>query len=159
MFLVRIDRWIVETVERFCHYFQRLTGRTNFFLAGILYIVLAVVVTAPAVKRIFSSRLSKFDDLIINFAEAYPVFYIFYVLSLLIIGLKEKIADENEAFARLAYGLANRKKISWLWIGSRLILYCLTANGIVMDLFAGTLLDMRLFFLRAGRSHLCAGCL
>ncbi len=37
MFLIRFDSWLISVFERFSHWFQRFTGRDNFWLAWVLF--------------------------------------------------------------------------------------------------------------------------
>ncbi len=39
MFLIRFDSWLISVFERFTHWFQRLTGRDNFWLAWVLFYI------------------------------------------------------------------------------------------------------------------------
>ncbi|MBI1957310.1 MAG: hypothetical protein HYS44_02535 [Candidatus Niyogibacteria bacterium] len=41
--LLAADNWLILQFERFSHWFQRLTGKTNFFLTAALSLVISVV--------------------------------------------------------------------------------------------------------------------
>ncbi len=100
MGLMRIDFWLIGRFEKFAHWFQRHTGKTNYFLCAVciwLYIISMVVEVS---LRMFLQKRG-FDWL----AMIYVLLALFYVTHLL-------LGEEARAFERIQTRVANPFKVS-----------------------------------------------
>jgi hypothetical protein len=120
-FLVRLDQRIISTLEAMLHRFQKLTGKTNYWVYHQVLVLQILSVMIWAVSFFTYTSYSI-------------IFRIFAVVLSLIIGRlvfiprllkKAKTVEdrEAEAFERLASGIANPKKIDEDVVVSRIIAF------------------------------------
>lgn len=100
-----IDSPILDLVERFCHWFQRMTGRTNVWLAVQLTNLSIIVYFVWAGIYFWT-----IDDAMARFALVAFCIGLLYLLSQTI--FKESIeAYESNAYRRVAKGLRNPRRL------------------------------------------------
>ena len=98
--LWRFDDWLIEQTEKFCHWFQKWTGRTNYFLARISTFLIVGLIT------LVYFRLDRSLDVTMLVAV------VALVLSVLLAFLTASPSHEEKAIKRLADGIANPYKVS-----------------------------------------------
>ena len=100
-----IDSPILDLVERFCHWFQRMTGRTNVWLAVQLTNLSIIVYFVWAGIYFWT-----IDDAMARFALVVFCIGLLYLLSQTV--FKESIeAYESNAYRRVAKGLRNPRRV------------------------------------------------
>ena|ERR1700733_13506346 len=122
---VRLDRFILEQVfERFAHWFQRLTGKTNFWLAKLSRYVLVLSTVVDIVLR--SMRDNVLDVAILVF------------FSVVFIPRFGMIIREMES--RPLRGVRNDAAISPIWMCARMLAVLFLASSqiiLVADMVYG----------------------
>ena len=99
-----IDRFLLDLTERFCRRFQRLTGRTNVWIAVQLTNLSIVVYFVWAGAYVFGTHL-PFRIAIGAFCAG-----LLYVLSQTILKVPVE-ASEQSAYRRVAKGLRNPRRV------------------------------------------------
>jgi hypothetical protein len=107
----QFDEFVLLKVEKCCHWFQRMTGKTNFYLNGLVSFIVAAIL----VKVYFSVSLNfaevKEGGLLI-WAQEHPIIYWMYISYYLGDAFLWHIW-ERLAYDRLGKGLANPYKKVW----------------------------------------------
>jgi hypothetical protein len=99
-----IDAPILDLAERFCHLFQRLTGRTNVWLA-IQLTNLSIIVYFVAAAAYFA-----LSDVVIRAVLVVFCSGLLYLLTQTIFKVPVELY-ENSAYQRVAKGLRNPRRI------------------------------------------------
>ena len=89
-FLASLDQWIIGVLERYTQKFQRLTGKTNFFLAKIAALVIAIATYAELKVGIEQSGMFK----PIHFAD-YFIFALWLATVIWLVDSVEKIVHRG----------------------------------------------------------------
>jgi hypothetical protein len=59
----QVDYFLVENFQQFAHYFQRLTGRTNFWLAALAYKIhllnLVIFIAVSVIKSVRNNKIAE----------------------------------------------------------------------------------------------------
>lgn len=106
--LCRLDIWLIGRVEKSSHAFQRLTGRTNFWLFGRLCLFVVLVLLRCMVVQVMTGI--KEGDLGVNDGGIGIFIFAVWFMSLLYRGIFQWQSLESEAWSRLERGLANPEK-------------------------------------------------
>jgi hypothetical protein len=117
----KMDSAIIGFVEKFAHRFQRLTGKTNFFLLGLI----AGILLIPSFIGMLKGT-SMFDPMNPEPPEKTSFDYMtdfmrIYVLSE--VAIFEWKIEEDAALRRLSQGLANPRKGSVGWALCRTLFF------------------------------------
>ena len=110
--LEKMDQFLLNRIEKFCHRFQRLTGKTNLFLS---LPVISAFVTIIFLKD-FGDHKMSFLSLIVALGG---------ITEMMMYHFKEK---EKSAYDRISRGLFNPRKIEPFFIFLRkfsIIFFCL----------------------------------
>lgn len=122
----RMDSAIIGFVEKFAHWFQRLTGKTNFFLAGFIAGALLIPVFVGVIRGVSPlNPLGPEPSEQTGFGHLAAFGLICLLAYTAFFGWKKK---ENEAWERLSKGVANPRKGSLGWLCCRI--WCLQIFGI-----------------------------
>jgi hypothetical protein len=113
----QFDDWVIASLEKVCHRFQKLTGKTNFWIKGQIGNA-QLVLCGVCVVATF-----------ISFPQPAPVFFRIYpdkmYIGLLVIIVLTALPfttvgnwreEEATAFERLEQGLSNPMKVTWFSI-------------------------------------------
>lgn len=109
--IFKIDSAIIGFVEKFAHWFQKLTGKTNFFLAGAINGVLLVPCFIAIMRGtdLFNPMNPQPEE-----RTTFDYIILFFLICIFsesaLFGWKK---DEDAAWKRLTQGLANPKKSSF----------------------------------------------
>lgn len=109
--LWKLDEWLIHKAEQFCHWVQRETGKTNYFLAGVVDICLVGVIFAIVAGATVWNRPPADPYFLSQLIVRHPWFTGFLCLLFLCAGFWGWKYGESEAFKRLARGVANPEKI------------------------------------------------
>jgi hypothetical protein len=103
--IVKLDEFYLGIMERFCHWFQRMTGKTNFFLAKIAAAIFCITVIIQLIERVGSGQ---------RFEVSWLLDYWSIIASLgTIIWYYD--SEEYKAVRRLVDGMKNPIKIDPLY--------------------------------------------
>ena len=122
--LVAFDAKIISIAEYFCHKFQRLTGKTNFFLVVICNMILCAMAFALTFEALHQKQILYIC--IDIFALALTIYWVQESLS----SYKEW---EEKAFELLREGLANYRKETELI--HRLLILLMASFALVKSFF------------------------
>ena len=108
--LAPFDRATVSLVEKFCHWFQRMTGKTNYFLSRIMSLLFSASIVGTAFEA-YTRDISTNSEAvkILN----HPIISVLGLALYLSYAWWGGIKAEMRAFKRLEDGLANPMKESW----------------------------------------------
>lgn len=109
----RADRWLIDQLEKLCHKFQRLTGRTNFWLAAVAAWIIVYCDLASAMS-FFLPELPRWVTWLGIWKVSRPFelwMYSFGVVIWIVDGTFGYHYREKQALTRLELGLANPSKI------------------------------------------------
>ncbi len=124
--LLWLDTFILKEVEHSMHLLQKLTGRTNYYILSrfeLLECGLALLILWQSVWQVTPEDLFSISGLVYRFAHQHPIiFSAFFVISLFR-GMYGWRTIEDEAFNRVSRGLANPKKISLIYIFTRIFVF------------------------------------
>ena len=104
---VAFDMKVIEYAEKFCHWFQRLTGKTNYWISqqmSMLFFGLTGVLLSQGIADLFSSAYMMITCIFYFFSAPY---------------------EEKQAFGRLKNGVANPQKRRGAYIGLRMVSFFL----------------------------------
>ncbi len=117
MIVIRLLFWldgkILAAIEKFAHWFQEMTGKTNYFLIGFVALIklgFVLMILWSGVGRLPPENLVIGDCLMI--AKKHWLWTIVIATGLLFESLFSWQLDEVKSFKRLEQGLANPKKKS-----------------------------------------------
>lgn len=137
MSIFSVDEWLIERYEHVAHRAQMFTGKTNFWMAGACYLAcglicaLSVVLFVYGVQPAWAMRLGIYAS-----AGSHRVWIDFAVASLWarrgLFGWKR---EESRAFARLADGVSNPRRIHAPDKILRLFFVCFYGSIFVVGLF------------------------
>lgn len=99
-----LDSAIVKLLERFCHWFQRLTGRTNVWLAAQLTNLSVIIYFVWAGVSFWRT------DVALRVAVGLFCAGLFYVLTQTVLRVPIE-AHENAAYQRVAKGFGNPRRV------------------------------------------------
>lgn len=150
--LWRIDDFLVEKTEKFCHKIQMLTGRTNYFLISLTHVFLAGTILL-IVWRWMPHGLQEIPDryLISKLVVTHPVVAGFMVFLSLVGAFWSWAYWEKKAYDRVCRGLANPKKAELLDRSFRLLV--VFATPFFVPLF-GWSLDVAAYLLMLVQNYL-----
>jgi nicotinamide riboside transporter PnuC len=111
MIIRTIDNWVIDKVEKRCHAFQRLTGRTNYWLMGKVDMVLTFSFLAIICGFLAGQSTLLFGGKP-SFGDA--AFSLIFIMVMLFNGFYGWKRLEDKAFQRLEKGTMNPEKIDWL---------------------------------------------
>jgi hypothetical protein len=105
---VRFDAWQIDSIEKYCHRFQRLTGKTNYFFLKLIcglfsFLSFAVICSIYLFPEGSLANITKDNRLFLPLT----VLILLYVLTLTVWGANHM---EKNAFARIAKKQANPAK-------------------------------------------------
>lgn len=114
------DAWLIAKCEEFAHWFQRWTGKTNYFLCKVCSwtIIVTLIVEYAATKLLRGESVGTFT--------AYAIFVLLLDVSYLI------PYEERHAFERMKKGVANPEKVA---PGDRFFRFCFTATILFSSVF------------------------
>ena len=112
-FLVLIDDWFLNKVEKICHAIQRQLGITNYGLMGVANLLIAGTVVAMATYGIFAGSELPEKYFFTHLAIQHPNLTIFFVVLDLSCAFWACKHAEVAAYNRLLRGLANHRKVKW----------------------------------------------
>ncbi len=89
-YLKLLDSKILNLVTKFCHWFQKLTGYTNYFLAGVVVMFISI--------SVFLTVLNYWLNLkILSPLKTSPLFMLIYLILLFgLFLLKNKLDEEDQ---------------------------------------------------------------
>lgn len=103
---IALDNWLLYKIEKFCHWFQRCTGKTNYFWAQIAMLFLAGIIISWII-----------DDWSGGWWTEYPFLALFgflldcfFLLVFLLFSFWAIPREEKRAFVRISKGIANPHK-------------------------------------------------
>lgn len=108
-----IDDWLISGLEKGCHKFQRLTGRTNYWIIGKLSFGISACIFCA-----FMAKIAKYDSWWITALGVplvnKPMIFVYGIIlgGRFYNGTRGWQWDELRAFIRLTYQHANPQKIS-----------------------------------------------
>jgi len=115
MIIIRLLFWldakILGIIEKFAQQFQRATGKTNYFLTGLI----ALIIFASICVILFSGIISRPPEnstigIVLSFARKHWFITLLFAVGALWESLFVWQELEAESFQRLAQGLANPRK-------------------------------------------------
>lgn len=134
-----MDRALISSIENMCHRIQRYIGRTNYWIAGKVATLAALII----VILIFSSYRGG-HSLFVSKGTLGAIIIITVVPNLLYYALVGWKTDEGEAFDRLQDGLSNPQKSDFLgrllrticliWLGAA----CILSVALIVHRFLST---------------------
>lgn len=127
-----LDFKIIQLVEKFCHWFQRLTGKTNYWLAQKVFI--AACMASSLAMVITLSNAKNLATLIWSFILIIWATYIWRSALNLATKIMAHWKDEEQmAYIRLAKGLSNPCKLNPHIIDIRLVFLATTLIILILD--------------------------
>ena len=132
---LRLDDWVIEKTEKFCHWFQKWTGKTNYFLAQVMAVFLFGFFTSYAVEFFLENHVAHAT--FYGFLGAVYLLNVFWIIP----------EREQNAFKRLSEKVANPIKNGIIYKIIRLftliavLFYCLIETVLIFRF--GNIFDVR----------------
>ena len=104
----KFDAFLIRQFEFVCQKFQRLTGKTNFWIAGFVAYTTSVIVVLFLIA-VYSNQVPSITKGYGEFGD--KIFFIVMILANLTQGIYTWRELEAEAFRHQVRGLSNPRKI------------------------------------------------
>jgi hypothetical protein len=135
--LVTVDWFLIRAIEKTAQTFQKLTGKTHYWVVRQLAVILILIYSWAAVSPLFAPKVPFFERVLATLFVGLMVWFFFIRWLLHVANRMEEV--ERAAFLRVSQGIANPVKIMPIFIIGRLLITSLVALDVYLTIISSAL--------------------